>query len=154
MTPTPERRREGGREGRREGGREGAKERRRKSECLCLFSALRYSGAWELRQLGRALRNILSCNVNMSELWSGVALPSSTLSPVPSSQFNPALCVSGVCQWHQEPTFSFPERGNDPGENGPVWSPANKAALLWTRLFPGRGARLAELILGLNGSVW
>lgn len=50
----------------RELGRE--EEKRRKSECLCLFSALCNSGAWELQQLGQALRNILSCNVNMSEL--------------------------------------------------------------------------------------
>lgn len=80
---------------------------RRKSECLCLFSALCNSGAWELGQLGRALRNILSCNVNMSELWS-------TIGPPSPSQFNMHL-VWGVCQWHQEPTFSFPAQGNDPG---------------------------------------
>lgn len=43
-------------------------EKRRISECLCLFSALCNSGAWELQQLGQALRNILSCNVNMPEL--------------------------------------------------------------------------------------
>lgn len=64
------------------GGREG-----RKSECLCLFSALHHSGAWELQQLGRALRNILSCNVNMSELWSSVALP---------SQFSPSVLCKRV----------------------------------------------------------
>lgn len=87
-------------------------EKRRKSECLCLFSALRNSGAWELQQLGRALRNILSCNVNMSELWSSMALPS----PPPSLTLQ---SVQEVCQWHQEPTFSFPEQGNDPGENRP-----------------------------------
>lgn len=34
-------------------------------------ASFQHSGAWELRQLGRALRNILSCNVNMSELWGG-----------------------------------------------------------------------------------
>lgn len=42
--------------------------KRRKSEHLCLFSALHIFGAWEPLQLGQALRNILSCNVNMSEL--------------------------------------------------------------------------------------
>lgn len=86
----------------REGGREW-----RKSECLCLFSPLHNSGAWELQQLGRALRNILSCNVNMSELWSSMALP-------------PCLAqhsVQRVCQWHKEPTLSFPGQGNDPEEN-------------------------------------
>lgn len=36
--------------------------------------ALCDSGAWELQQLGLALRNILSCNVNMPELWSSRAL--------------------------------------------------------------------------------
>lgn len=64
-------------------------EKRRKSECLCLFSALCYSGAWELQRLGQALRNILSCNVNMSELWSSMALPS-------PFQFNPAFCARGL----------------------------------------------------------
>lgn len=56
--------------------REQEGEKRRKSERLCLFSALPNSGAWELQQFGQALRNILSCNVNMSELWSSMALPS------------------------------------------------------------------------------
>lgn len=78
--------------------REGDK--RRKSECLCLFSALRNSGAWELQQLGRALRNILSCNVNMSELWSSKALPS-------PSQFNPVFCAKGFASDIRSPLSHF-----------------------------------------------
>lgn len=93
--------------------RERGEEKRRKSECLCLFSALCNFGAWELQQLGQALRNILSCNVNMSELWSSMALLSLPLPPPGLTQNS----VQRVCQWHQEPTFSFPEQSNDPGEN-------------------------------------
>lgn len=48
----------------RAGGRGGV----RGVEKLNACASFQHSGAWELRQLGRALRNILSCNVNMSEL--------------------------------------------------------------------------------------